>query len=116
TPTAVGPRGVLRGALRLVALPGDANQLLAGTLRAGDRVDVVAALPSASKTSSSTIKRTVVILRDVRVVKPAAQPVAASTTANAPSLSALLALTDADAKKLFYATVNGEWTLALTPI
>ena len=41
---AEGIRGELKGTMRAVQVPGDANQLLAGTLQAGDHVDLVANL------------------------------------------------------------------------
>src|SRR6476659_4002780 len=40
-PTAQGIRAQLKGTQRAYQLPGDANQLLAGTVQAGDHVDVV---------------------------------------------------------------------------
>src|SRR6185437_7149739 len=57
-----GIRSGLKGMLRFVQVPGDANQLLAGTLNAADHVDVVASLrdPEAGpKHYSNTIVRDV---------------------------------------------------------
>jgi Flp pilus assembly protein CpaB len=87
-----------------------------GTLRAGDRVDVIAALPAGT---DSTIKPSKILLKNVRVLRPAQE---VTTTPKLGSggvdqtLSVLLSVADKDAQKLFYAMENGEWTLALRPI
>src|SRR6202035_3333330 len=49
---AQGIRSQLKGTLRAVQVAGDPNQLLAGTLAAGDHVDLVANLRLQSNTSS----------------------------------------------------------------
>src|SRR6185437_866510 len=55
-----GIRGVLRGPLRAVQIAGDPNQTLAGTLRTGDHVDIVANLKSAdSSTNQQPVDRIV---------------------------------------------------------
>src|SRR5207302_514786 len=106
----------IHGDLRVVALPGDANQVLAGVLSAGDHVDVVAALPSGA---SSMVKPAKILLRNVRVLRAAEQPMTSSKLGSGSvdqKLSVLLAVPDQDAQKLFFAMENGDWTLALRPI
>jgi Flp pilus assembly protein CpaB len=113
---ALGPRGAIHGAMRVVALPGDANQLLSGLLRAGDRVDVVAALPSGAQ---STVKPSKILLKNVLVLRTAQQVATGSKLGSSgldQKLSVLLSVADKDAQKLFYAMENGDWTLALRPI
>src|SRR5712691_5962984 len=68
TLASLGPRGAIHGHARIVALPGESNQLLSGVLRTGDRVDVIAALPGAS---DSTVKPSKILLRNVLVLRPA---------------------------------------------
>src|SRR5205814_2291867 len=65
TPTELGIRAQLKGTDRAVQLEGDANELLAGTLKDGDHVDVVAewTTPDGSQHhSSKVIARNLLIL------------------------------------------------------
>src|ERR671934_1256549 len=50
----LGIRAQLRGTERAIQLAGDANQLLAGTLQAGDHVDIVGAWSTGGGGSEST--------------------------------------------------------------
>jgi pilus assembly protein CpaB len=113
---ALGPRAAVHGTSRLIAVPGDNNELLAGVLHTGDRVDVVAALP----VPNSQIKPTKVILTNVRVVRPAQQSAAASSklasSGSQQTLAIFLSVTDEQARKLYFAEVNGTWTVVLRPI
>ena len=68
--------GQLKGNQRAIQVPGDQNQLLAGTLSADDRVDVVASVKyrvrdvnggTAGGTSHATASR--IVLRDLRVLQ-----------------------------------------------
>ena len=111
-----GIRGVLRGPMRAVQIAGDANQTLAGTLRVGDRVDIVANVKVGSDTSQRSISR--IVLRNLRVLKA---PTASDTGAHlsAPvngSSPVLLAVTDTQVQKLFFVVKNDDWTLELRPI
>jgi pilus assembly protein CpaB len=112
----LGPRGAIHGRLRLMAVPGNRDQLLQGVAKAGDHVDVVAALPTGE---SNVVKPAHVILRDVPVLRAAEQVAAGSKLGSSSSdqqPSVLLGLTDTQAKKLFFAMANGEWTIVLRPI
>jgi pilus assembly protein CpaB len=111
-----GIRGVLRGPMRAVQIAGDANQTLAGTLRVGDRIDVVANVKVGSDTSQRSISR--IVLRNLRVLKA---PTTADTGAHLStpvngSSPVLLAVTDTQVQKLFYVVKNDDWTLELRPI
>ena len=106
-----GVRAQLTGSLRAVQIPGDANQLLAGVLREGDHVDVIG---NWKYPESGQEHITRVILRDILVLKGAqSQATGPEIAAPQGSLSALLALTDAQAQKLFFVQRNGDWSLAL---
>ena len=70
-----GVRSDLHGALRIVQLPGDQNQLLAGTLKDGDHVDVVASI---KVPEDGQIHFSRVVLRDLLIVQPADKPSAGS--------------------------------------
>ena len=124
-PNQVGVRGQLSGVSRAMQISGDANQTLAGTLRAGDRVDLLASLRYSVKditpdgASVSVDKDRVasrVVLRDLLVLRaPSATKLSEEVTATA-SNSVQLAVTDSQAQKLFFVTKNGDWTLQLRPV
>ena len=109
-----GVHAKLQGNVLALNVPGTSNQLLAGTLREGDRVDVVATWKYPDESSSVYVSR--VILRDLLVLRaPKATP-ASSKLANGPNGAtdtAMLAITDTQSKRLFWAMENGEWSLAL---
>lgn len=121
-PTEQGVRAKLSGTLRAVQVPGDEHQLLSGTLKDGDRVDLVANVKyklvnfgRSGGAQENVATRTV--LRDVLVIQ------ATVTSGDSKRLSAdsenkfvLLALTDAQSQKLFFVMRNGEWTLQLRPV
>ena len=112
-PTEQGVRAQLTGTLRAIQVAGDEHQLLAGTLRDGDRVDVVGSwnVPESAK---NHFART--ILRDILVVQaPITSEVSQRLNADSEDKFVLLALTDAQAQKLFWIMKNGDWSLELRP-
>lgn len=123
-----GIRAELTGNVRAIQIAGDANQLLAGTLKRGDRVDVIANLKykleqvvdagDAATGGETDRVASRVVLRDLLVLNaPAATAFAtARVGADTRSLAAQLAVTDAQAQKLFFVTTNGDWTLQLRPV
>jgi Flp pilus assembly protein CpaB len=115
---AAGIQGELRGNLRAIQVDGDGNQLLAGTLKRGDRVDVVATFTAEQSGGGGEASVSRVVLRDLLVLRP--PPSEVTTEKLAPSgggTSVQLAVTDAQAQKLEFArkTATG-WTLALRPV
>lgn len=114
TPQERGVRARLKGNQRAIELPGDRNQLLAGTLKQGDRVDVVAsfAVPEGGQRHVSRV-----ILRDIAVLRaPSTGGPSAKLSGPSQPYSALLALTDTQVQKLFWVMRNGEWSLQLRPV
>jgi Flp pilus assembly protein CpaB len=109
-----GIRAQLSGNLRAVQLPGNEHQLLAGTLQAGDRIDVVGTW-NVPESATHHVSR--VLLRDVLVLEPAKSSEVTSKISQGPNqqLSVKLALTDAQEAKLFWIAQNGEYTLVLRP-
>ena len=104
----IGVRSSLTGNMRAVALSGDGVQLLADTLRAGDRVDLVASLKiSEDKDASAT-----------EVLKPAGATgnKRLDNAAGRNQLSVLLAVSDTQTQKLLHVQRHGEWTLQLRPV
>src|ERR671922_1753269 len=111
-PTEQGLRSKLSGNLRALQVPGEDHQLLAGTLKDGDRIDVVANLKyklinfgksgGSATTQENVASRT--ILRDLLVLQAT---VDSSDTKRLSSDSddkyVVLAMTDAQSQKLFFA-------------
>jgi Flp pilus assembly protein CpaB len=123
-----GVRAQLTGNLRAFQVPGTEHQLLAGTLQEGDRVDVVATIkykfvnfgsvPAGTSNEELTASR--VVLRDLLVLRAPEQQTAGTKLADAgqdSNLSALLAVTDAQAQKLAFVVRDDgpAWTLQLRP-
>ena len=113
---AKGIRAQIEGNERAIAVPGTSEQLLAGTLIAGDRVDVVG---SWNVPENETLHYSRVVLRDLLVLEAAEGGVTTESVTNpqqaSGGYSAMLALTDAQAQKLFWLTQNGTWSLQLRP-
>jgi len=112
-----GIRGVLRHSLRAVQIAGDPNQTLAGTLRTGDHVDLVANIKIGSGVTDRSISR--IVLRNLRVLKAPQSAdtgvhLSAATSNNGTPV--LLAVTDTQVQKLLYVVENDDWTLELRPV
>jgi Flp pilus assembly protein CpaB len=103
----------LRGTMRAVQVPGDPNQLLAGTLQVGDKVDLVANLKPNTGTSDGNATR--IVLRDLVVLSAPSEPGIAQTTPSSGA-SAILAVSDTQIQRLFFVLKNADWTLALRPV
>lgn len=112
--TEQGIRSLIRGNERAFQLPGDSDQLLAGTLKEGDHVDLVANWQY-PESAQSHVSR--VVLRNLLVLQ-AADPGAASTKLaggpNAP-LYVQLRVSDSQSQKLLWIEKNGDFQLELRP-
>jgi Flp pilus assembly protein CpaB len=107
-----GIRAQLTGTDRAFELAGDPHQLLAGTLRTGDRVDVVATW-TFPDTGGQHVSR--VILRNLLVLAaPATNGSTAKLTSSDTSWTQLK-LSDAESQKLEWMIENGKWHLELRP-
>jgi Flp pilus assembly protein CpaB len=95
-----GIQGQLTGTQRGYQVHGDPNQLLAGTLRAGDHVDLVATFTEAPITR--TILRNIYVLRASTSTEDGATKVTSGLTGSG---NVILRLTDAQAQKLDF-TIN----------
>lgn len=109
---AQGIRSQLKGTMRAVQVAGDPNQLLAGTLQAGDHVDLVANL---RLNSQSTAAATRIVLRDLTVLTPPSDTSKLSQGSSGSS-SVILAVTDTQVQRLFFVMKNADWTLELRPV
>lgn len=122
-----GVRAELKGNLRAFQVEGDQNQVLAGTLRKGDRVDVVAAFAYKIGDGSVTYTASRVVLRDILVLK-APQTGAASTKLGSGlqgRFPVMLQVTDSQAPKLEFVITSAKngsangvvgWNLELRPV
>jgi Flp pilus assembly protein CpaB len=124
-----GIQGSLKGTLRAYQVAGTANQVLAGILKTGDHVDVVANFhyKLASQTQTSLdYAATKIVLRNVKVLRAPASPGTASKLGGSfdTKYQVVLAVTDNQSQKLLFATHNSDeaqsggepgWWLALRP-
>jgi Flp pilus assembly protein CpaB len=127
-----GIQGQLKGTMRAYQITGDGNQTLAGTLKNGDHVDVVATFDykwvdfhGGKSTSSDTLTASRVVLRDIKVLKAPDAPAAGSKLTGGVDqrFPVLLAVTDSQAQKLLFMTGNtstgsrvSAWSLELRPV
>jgi len=114
----LGEQGVyaqLKGRLRALQIPGSEHQLLMGTVQTGDHVDFVGSLETEG-TSRRRVTR--VLVRDLLVLKaPGAGNVESKLTARPDeAFSMLLAVSDAQAQKIFHIVTHGDWTFELRPV
>jgi Flp pilus assembly protein CpaB len=113
-PKEQGIRAELKGNQRALQVPGTSDQVLAGTLTTGDRVDVVALLKDPR---DNTEVKSSVVLRNLRVLETEKGDGDSTISSSDKSLdSIILAVTDAQAQRLYYVMKNGDWTLQLRPV
>jgi Flp pilus assembly protein CpaB len=116
-PREQGIRAQIKGTQRAYELPGDGHQLLAGTLQAGDRVDVVGNwnVKTSGQGDDHHVSR--VILRNLLVMRPPSGGAASATvTTNGSGQESIqLRVTDSQTQKLLWIQENGNYWLALRP-
>ena len=112
-PKQQGIRAELSGKQRALQVPGTPDQVLAGTLVVGDRVDVVANLKNPK---DNTDVKTAVVLRNLRVLETDDGSGSSKLSSGQPEDSVILAVTDSQAQRLYYVMKNGDWALQLRPV
>jgi len=120
--TELGVRAQLKGTLRAIQIAATANQVLAGTLRAGDHVDVVGNMKVSANGNDQHYDR--VLLRNLLVLRPPAAVDPKSSLSGGAQSSVMLAVTDSQAAKLMFVVKNadansssdGGWALELRPV
>jgi Flp pilus assembly protein CpaB len=121
----LGVRAQLKGTLRAIQVAADPNQILAGTLRAGDHVDVVGNLKVETSGGSNSKHYDRVVLRDLLVLRAPTPPDVKSSDLNSTQkYNVMLAVTDSQASKLLFVVKNadpnsspdGGWALELRPV
>jgi Flp pilus assembly protein CpaB len=109
-----GIQGSLKGTLRAYQIAGTANQVLAGILKTGDHVDIVAnfhyKFASQNQSSSVTYAATKIVLRNIKVLRAPATPGSASKLGGGfdTKYRVVLAVTDNHSQKLLFATHNTD--------
>lgn len=115
-----GVRAQLTGNQRAYQLAGDPNQLLVGTLKPGDKVDMVAnfKVKNMNANDKEEVAVTRTVLRDVLVLMAAdGQSTGSKLGATQDGSAVQLAVTDVQSRKLFYTTQNASgWHLTLRPV
>jgi Flp pilus assembly protein CpaB len=111
---AQGARGQLTGGQRAIEIEAQPTQVLAGTLEAGDHVDVVANWTMPEGSSHHVSK---VVLRDVLVLSAPDQTKSAAGVSSgaAAKVDVQLRVADVQLPRLFFVIQNGDWTLVLRP-
>jgi Flp pilus assembly protein CpaB len=120
----LGVRAQLKGTLRAIQVSAaNPNQVLAGTLRAGDHVDLVANIKAEGDANSVHFDR--IVIRNLLVLKaPAPVDAKAGSIANQATESVMLAVRDSQSATFYYAVKNsdpnyssdGGWALELRPV
>ena len=116
TPSQRGIKSQLTGVQRAIAVEGNRHMLLAGVLKAGDHVDLVAtfAFPQGSPYTYTRI-----VLRDVEVLQAPVGGAAAeklTSAARGEDYAVTLKVTDTQAHKLHWVYTSAEkWHLELRP-
>ncbi len=112
--TELGIRAQLTGTERALQLSGDANELLAGTLKDGDHIDVLVTWQHPECSTCTHVSK--VIVRNLLVLKAAADP---ATTAKLggpqDAFSVQLRATDSQMQKLYWGRKWGALSLLLRP-
>jgi Flp pilus assembly protein CpaB len=106
-----GIHSVLSGSERIIQVAGDPDQLLAGSVRDGDHVDILASV----KAGTSGTPYTAYAARNVVVLDAPSDSSSDSTGSSTSSATATVELTDAQAAALFYVMKNGDWAFVLRP-
>src|SRR5438105_4263329 len=101
-----------KGNERAVQMEGTANELLVGTLKTGDHVDILA---NWTHPESGQLHVSKVIVRNVLVLKAAEDSGNGGIGASDNKFSVQLRATDAQLQKIYWARKNGVLSLLLRP-
>jgi Flp pilus assembly protein CpaB len=103
-----GIQGSLKGTLRGYEISGTPNQVLAGILKQGDHVDLVANFSYKAGNSTLDFAATRIVLRNLKVLKAPNSPGTASKLGGSSDqkYAIVLAVTDNQSQKLMFATHN----------
>jgi Flp pilus assembly protein CpaB len=117
-PKEQGIRAQIKGTQRAYELAGDGHQLLAGTLKEGDHVDVVGDWNYKVNGNGEDHHVSRVVLRNILVMRAPLGTGGSKVVTSAPGSGAesvQLRVTDAQSQKLMWIEVNGQFHLTLRP-
>ena len=100
------------GNQRVVVIPGDPNQMLAGTVQEGDHIDVVVTAKYHIGDLARATSR--VALRNLLVLK-APDDTKQASVGGAPTTATTLVMTDRQAQTMAWAMKQGSWFFVLRP-
>jgi Flp pilus assembly protein CpaB len=111
---AKGIQADLSGSLRAVEIAGAEQQVLSGTLEAGERVDFVASL---AVPEGGQVHETRIIARNLLVLTaPSPSSSAKITAPGQEAIPVVLAMTDSQARAVYHVVAYGNWWLMLRPV
>jgi Flp pilus assembly protein CpaB len=126
TVSEAGVAGQLKGAMRAYQIQGDRNQLLAGTVKDNDHVDLVGAIGVQSRNGVNGTVVSRVVLRDLKVLRAPEQPAAGSKLTGGvdQKFTTLLGVSDSQAQKFQWVlaaagstgNTGDAWHLTLRPV
>lgn len=112
TPAERGVRAQIKGTQRAVQVSATADQLLAGTLRNGDHVDVVASW----ERDQNQEKVSRVVIRDSLVLSAPSAPPRSGSISPSSTYSVQLRMSDAESQRLEWVIGNAkDWRLEIRP-
>lgn len=115
-PSEQGIRSQIKGTQRAYELSGDSHQLLAGTVKDGDHIDVVGDWNYKIRGQGEDHHVSRVILRNILVMRaPTGTSEAKVTSPGSGEESVQLRVTDSQSQKLLWIEINGDWHLTLRP-
>src|SRR5215212_8147556 len=113
SPSQQGIRAQLTGVQRAISIAGNKNQLLAGILKKGDKIDLVATFgPEGSVNVTRIVLRNIEVLRAPATVGEAASKISSDAT----GFDVILRVTDTQVQKLHWVYVEAAaWHFELRP-
>ena len=111
---AQGIRAQLKGTMRAIQIPGDANQVLAGTLKPGDHVDLIGNL-NVAPGGGDARHYVRIVLRDLAVLQAGGITGTAKVDPNSQG-SVTLAVSDTQVQKVYFVVKNADWSFELRPV
>src|SRR3954470_19424842 len=121
TPSERGVRAQLKGTQRVISVTGDQFQLLAGTLRVGDHVDLVGGWENDSSGTSGAPSKgdgkiARVFVRDALVLSAPVTPKVGGGLGSSGTYGAEFRMSDADSQRLEWMIAHGkDWRTELRP-
>jgi Flp pilus assembly protein CpaB len=117
TPSQRGIKAQLTGVQRAIQVDGNEHQLMAGVLKVGDKVDLVATF-KAGGAAGSAPDFTRIVVRDIEILRAPATVNASEkiTSGRNGGYDVILKVTDTQVQKLHWVYTNAEeWHLELRP-